>query len=204
MKRREFLRTLTILPLLSGGVAAPFHPAGAVERPTKAVTLRRVRPSDPTWPSAASWNRLNQDVGSSLIKVKPLFASCASAPKGAECLEELRNAHNPFFLGDQPAGTQVSGWLDAWAPAASVYAVAARNTADVAAAVTFARENNLRLVVKGGGHSYQGTSNAPDSLLVWTRAMNAVTLHDAFVGDGCYAFNFCRRGLAPATALAIR
>ena len=24
-------------------------------------------------------------------------------------------------------------------------------------------------VVKGGGHSYQGTSNAPDSLLVWTR-----------------------------------
>ena len=31
-----------------------------------------------------------------------------------------------------------------------------------------AREQ-LRLVVKGGGHSYQGTSNAPDSLLVWTR-----------------------------------
>ena len=51
--------------------------------------------------------------------------------------------------------------------------------------MTFARENNLRLVVKGGGHSYQGTSNAPDSLLVWTRAMNAVTLHDAFVARGC-------------------
>ena len=43
----------------------------------------------------------------------------------------------------------------------------------------------LRLVVKGGGHSYQGTSNAPDSLLVWTRKMNAVTLHDAFVRTGC-------------------
>ena len=40
------------------------------------------------------------------------------------------------------------------------------------AAVDFAREHNLRLVVKGGGHSYQGTSNAPDSLLVWTRRMN--------------------------------
>ena len=45
--------------------------------------------------------------------------------------------------------------------------------------------NNLRLVVKGGGHSYQGTSNAADSLLVWTRHMNAITLHDAFVGAGC-------------------
>jgi FAD/FMN-containing dehydrogenase len=40
-------------------------------------------------------------------------------------------------------------------------------------------------VVKGAGHSYLGTSNAPDSLLVWTRAMNKVTLHDAFVGNGC-------------------
>ena len=43
----------------------------------------------------------------------------------------------------------------------------------------------LRLVVKGTGHSYLGTSNAPDSLLVWTRGMNAVTLHDSFVGQGC-------------------
>ena len=40
------------------------------------------------------------------------------------------------------------------------------------AAVNFAREHRLRLVVKGGGHSYQGTSDAPDSLLVWTRQMN--------------------------------
>ena len=39
--------------------------------------------------------------------------------------------------------------------------------------------------MKGGGHSYQGTSNAADSLLIWTRHMNAVTLHDAFVGAGC-------------------
>ena len=53
----------------------------------------------------------------------------------------------------------------------SVYAVAARHADDVVAAVNFARSNRLRLVVKGGGHSYQGTSNAADSLLVWTRRM---------------------------------
>ena len=51
--------------------------------------------------------------------------------------------------------------------------------------MNFARTHNLRLVVKGGGHSYLGTSNAPDSLLIWTRAMNDITLHDAFVGQGC-------------------
>src|SRR6202044_1408746 len=87
--------------------------------------------------------------------------------------------------GDQPGGTQVSGWLDAWMPAASIYAVVARNTADVAAAVNFARENNLRLVVKGGGHSYQGTSNAPDSLLIWTRHMHDIAMHDSFAPQGC-------------------
>src|SRR6185437_13105616 len=45
--------------------------------------------------------------------------------------------------------------------------------------------HNLRLVVKGGGHSYQGTSNSADSLLIWTREMNNIKMHDAFVADGC-------------------
>ena len=75
--------------------------------------------------------------------------------------------------------------MDAWASQPSVYAVAARNAQDIAAAVNFARENNLRLVIKGGGHSYQGTSNAPDSLLIWTRHMNEIEMHPDFVPQGC-------------------
>jgi FAD/FMN-containing dehydrogenase len=66
-----------------------------------------------------------------------------------------------------------------------VYAVAARNAHDIAAAVNFKRENNLRLAVKGGGHSYQGTSNAPDSVLIWTRHMHDIEMHRAFVPQGC-------------------
>jgi FAD/FMN-containing dehydrogenase len=185
VKRRNVLRTVAVLPLLAAGFATPFGPAKAAKRAAKHAALRRVRPSDPGWPSTASWDQLNRDVGGNLIKVHPLFAACATEPKGAECLDAIKNARNPFYLGDQPGGTQVSGWLDAWTPASSAYAVAARNAADVAAAVNFARKNNLRLVVKGGGHSYQGTSNAPDSLLVWTRAMNAVAVQDAFVGKDC-------------------
>lgn len=114
-----------------------------------------------------------------------MFGACEAAPNGATCLDASENIGNPYWIGDQPSGTEVSGWLDAWTPAPSVYAVKARDAADVASAVNFAREHNLRLVVKGGGHSYLGTSNAPDSLLVWTRTMNAVTLHEAFVAQGC-------------------
>src|SRR5262249_47735884 len=92
---------------------------------------------------------------------------------------------NPYFLGDEVGLTQTLGWLDAWSSKPSVYAVAAHNTKDIVATVNFARQHNLRLVVKGGGHSYQGTSNAADSVLVWTRRMNAVSLHDAFIPTGC-------------------
>jgi FAD/FMN-containing dehydrogenase len=170
--------------LLAGGWSPGL--AFAESKIGKARSLRsRVRPSDSSWPSAARWTKLKDDVGGNLIEVHPLFGSCETEPNGAVCLDALKNISNPYWIGDQPAGTEISGWLDAWTPAPSAYAIKARNAADVAAGVTFARKNNLRLVVKGGGHSYLGTSNAPDSLLIWTRAMNKVTLHDAFVGQGC-------------------
>ena len=124
-------------------------------------------------------------MGGRLLKLKSPFTDCTTTPARVACSEALKHLKNPFYVGDQPALTQTSGWLDAWTSQPSVYAVAAKKTADVVAAVNFARQHNLRLVVKGGGHSYQGTSGAPDSLLVWTRHMNDVTLHDAFVAQGC-------------------
>jgi len=184
MKRRDLLRSIGILPILTGRFGA----ASALARATNAAVLRpkrRVRPSHPSWPSAASWAKLKDEVGGNLIEVHSLFGSCRSNSNGAACLEALKGMSNPYWIGDQPAGTQVSGWLDAWSPAPSTYAIKARHAADVAAGITFARANNLRLAVKGGAHSYQGTSNAADSLLIWTRSMNSVGLHDAFVPKGC-------------------
>ncbi len=184
MNRRNFIKTATGLPLLAGGLVSGL--TFSESKAGKARSLRsRVRPGDAAWPGAASWAKLKEDVGGNLIEVHPMFGACESAPNGADCLDALKNIANPFYIGDQPGGTQVCGWLDAWTPTPSAYAVKARNTADVAAAVNFARDKNLRLVVKGTGHSYLGTSSAPDSLLVWTRGMNAVTLHDSFLGQGC-------------------
>ncbi len=149
--------------------------------------LRRVRPSDPAWPDAAAWERLNAQVGGRLLKVTSPLQGCASAPETAACADAIENIRNPFYVGDQAGLTQTSGWVDAWISTPSNYAVAAESAADVVAAVNFAREKNLRLVVKGGGHSYQGTSDSGDSLLVWTRKMNAIELDDAFVAQGCAA-----------------
>jgi FAD binding domain len=186
MNRRTLLRLVATGSLLVGGPLSPessANPAGAVPD----MKRRRLGPTDPGWPSAAAWDRLKAAVGGRLIKVESPLAACAGDPGTPACQELLRNLRNPFFIGDQSWATQSTGWVDAWMSAPSVYAVAAKTAADVAAAVNFARDYRLRLVVKGGGHSYLGTSNAPDSLLIWTRAMNDIVLHDDFVPQGCTA-----------------
>ena len=177
MRRRTVLQLGAALPL---ALALPERLAARVMSP-----FARVRPGDPYWPTPAQWNELRAAVGGDLLEPQALFAPCVAGASSAACSEVSQNLRNPFWIGDQPGGTQVSGWLDAWTPAASACAVKARHAQDVARAVAFARTHNLRVVVKGGAHSYLGTSNAPDSLLIWTRALNDVRLHAEFVGDGC-------------------
>jgi hypothetical protein len=180
MTRKTFLKRLATLPILSA--VWRFLPvsvgAASWNRPA-----RRVRPSDGGWPDTASWERLNEAVGGRLVKVERPWA--LPGRDGAATQKIIKDLQNPLYIGNQPGGTQSTGWVDAWMAAPSVYAVAAKTADDVVAGVNFARTHNLRLVVKGGGHSYHGTSNAADSLLIWTRAMNQIVLHDAFVAQGC-------------------
>jgi FAD/FMN-containing dehydrogenase len=181
LKRRQLMRigaALSMWPALAKpSLAAALSPG--VPQPA------RVRPGDAAWPSDALWQRLGQDVHGALIKVRSPLEDCRISASSDACAQFFKAAKNPYFLGDNLALTQTLGWVNAWRSQPSVYAVAARQTADVVAAVNFAREHRLRLVVKGGGHSYQGTSNAPDSLLVWTRGMKEIELHEAFVPQGC-------------------
>ncbi|HEX3349923.1 MAG TPA: FAD-binding oxidoreductase [Acetobacteraceae bacterium] len=188
MRRRTLLKHAGALPI---GATLP---AGEEAR-AAAEPFRRVRPSDPAWPSPSAWQSLNDATGGSLFRVESPLAACESAPASTACEAVFRALKNPYATGDTPALTQTTGWADAWISEPSAYAVKVRNTADVVAAVNFAREHRLRLVVKGGGHSYQGTSNAADSLLIWTRALDAIALHDAFVGVGC--------SQAPQTAVSV-
>jgi len=176
MNRREFLKAIgsaaTLLPMLHRDLLA-------------GTGFRRSRPSDSTWPSESAWKQLNETVGGNLIHVDFPLSILKTDPDSAAARSLRANLKNPYYIGDHPGLTQTLGWLDAWASKPSAYAVAARNAQDIIAAVNFARQHKLRLVVKGGGHSYQGTSNAPDSLLIWTRHMHDVAMHNDFVPQGC-------------------
>jgi hypothetical protein len=175
MNKRTFLKLIgsaTLLRILAGRVRA-------------STTYCRRRPSDAAWPLEAAWKQLNDAAGGSLIRVDFPLSMLKTDPESGAAKRLLEDLKNPYYIGDQAGLTQTLGWVDAWATRPSVYAVAARSVQDIAAAVNFARENRLRLGVKGGGHSFQGTSNAPDSLLIWTRHMNEITMHAAFVPQGC-------------------
>ena len=172
MNRRDLLKTAACLSALS-------LPAYA-----QTPAFKRVRPGEAGWPSEAKWQELNTKVGGQLTAVRSPLDACKGAD-AATCDAVFKQFKNPYFIRDNVALTQTTGWAEAWTSSPSAYAVDARNAADVAAAVNFARDNKLRLVVRGGGHSYQGTSNAPDSLLVRTRPMDSIEMHDAFVAKGC-------------------
>ena len=182
MYRRDFLKVAAGASFISTSVEAT-----TAVTPASAARVMRVRPGDAGWPSEEAWHSLGNVVGNRLIKLDDPLAACRENPDSQACQALLKEIRNPYFVSENPALTETSGWLDAWTSLPSTYAIKVRTTDDVVAAVNFARENNLRLVVKGGGHSYQGTSESANSLMIWTREMNAITMHDAFVPRGCDA-----------------
>lgn len=131
-----------------------------------------------TWPSADKWDELNTQVGGRLIKNPAApWADLSPGPVPSNLL-------NPWYLEEQAGATQSTGMYKAWVSEPSSYAVAAETVSDVVAAVNFALENNVRLVVKGTGHDYYGRSSAPKSLLIWTHNMREITVHTAFHPEG--------------------
>lgn len=183
MNRRRFIAGAAALPLLPA-LDMPVVRNVAI-RAAAWPPASRVRPGDPRWPSSAAWERLGRRLDGELVPVVSPLRVCGGMADATACGRVFQQMRNPFYVGDEPGLTQTSGWLDAWTSRPSIFAVAARNADDVAAGVNFAREHNLRLVVRGGGHSYQGTSDAPDSLMIWTRGMKNCLLHEAFVPKGC-------------------
>jgi hypothetical protein len=89
MNRRSLLKraaALAILPVLP----KPLRAAISENAP-----IRRVRPGDPSWPSEASWAKLNEDVGGRLIRVNSPLSVCREAPDGAACGDLFKELKNP-------------------------------------------------------------------------------------------------------------
>lgn len=58
------------------------------------------------------------------------------------------------------------------------YAVNVSNENDVIAAIAFAKENNIRFVIRNTGHDYLGRSTGAGSLSVWTHHLKDIEFLD--------------------------
>lgn len=182
MRRREVLKAGMGVMAAAGFIGSGLSRA----TPAAAGTLRnRVRPSDADWPAAEDWKALADSLDGALEScLQPIDAILAETG-GTLTDDAVHRLQNPFVIQDFSGGTQSAGWFNGWMSSPSAFVVIPRNAQDVARAVKFAARHFLRVVVKGGAHSYLGQSNAQDSLMIWTRDLKGLQLHDDFTPQGC-------------------
>ena len=76
-----------------------------------------------------------------------------------------------YFLGNVP-GCNVGGFPE--------YVVKATNVAQIQLAVNFARELNLRLVIKNTGHDFGAKSVGKGALSIWTHYLKDAIFYDHY------------------------
>ncbi|KAK1967827.1 FAD binding domain-containing protein [Colletotrichum sublineola] len=189
--------TLAALLLASGSASASVASARGRSTTRIRTAIRgstgecKYLPGDAGWPSADAWARLNETVGGRLIATVPLGSPCHGAAYNATECARLQDAWlfsevhmdssssvmaplfanascDPFTPKDVPCtlGNYVA------------YAVNATGPADVQAALAFADQNNVRLVIRNTGHDYNGRSTGAGGLAVWTHHLKGTEILD--------------------------
>ncbi|KAK0651725.1 putative isoamyl alcohol oxidase [Cercophora newfieldiana] len=194
-------------------LAAALFSAGAVAT-TAGYNSRpscKCFPGEACWPSASAWRSLNSTVGGRLIETVPLAKVCHNPDLDAAQCQALQDRWQfpdmhmsdsasimaPFFANQS---------CDPFTPASTPctlgnyvrYAVAAASTDDVIKAISFAKRNNIRFVIRNTGHDYLARSTGAGALSIWTHKLKSIqfkTWRDSFytgtavkVGAGVQGF----------------
>ncbi|KUI65223.1 6-hydroxy-D-nicotine oxidase [Cytospora mali] len=156
--------------------------------PSTANSSCHYLPGDASYPTEADWNTLNDTVGGKLIQGVPLATVCYGVDVDTtECsslkedwstvdpfIDNPVNIMSPYWLNDTcspylgPSGSCTEGNL-------AVYAIDVSEASDIIAGVQFAKEKNIRLVLKNTGHDYLGRSSGKGSLALWTHNLKGVS-----------------------------
>lgn len=164
----------------------------------------------PCWPSPQAINALSAELSQPLIYPRPPAAPCysSSSEDPALCSEVQSKSRSGIWRSTQPGAYQNLNFefqLFANDTLSACYlnhasgsgqrtscgqgaippvGVDARRPEDVQAAVRFASQYNLKLVVKNTGHDYMGRSAGSDGFMIWTHHMKDIEFHDAFTAQG--------------------
>ncbi|KAJ2901620.1 FAD binding domain-containing protein [Zalerion maritima] len=152
----------------------------------------RCHPSQNCWPSAKEWDTLASKLEGRLIPTVPLGTPCHDPTYNASACETLQkewfspethleSSHSvmhPYW-----ANNSCEAYTDRGKPCVVgtyvSYAVEVLSEKDIQTAVKFARDKNLRVVVRTTGHDYFGRSTGTGALAIWTRNLTSITVdHD--------------------------
>ncbi|RPA98382.1 FAD-binding domain-containing protein [Choiromyces venosus 120613-1] len=165
----------------------------------------RLQPEDASWPGAEKWQLLEDVVTpGSFSKPPPAAAVCYAGDlhNEAECARVVGSWYSSDFHEEHPSSimsplfTGLSCLPTANATSGTctqgtypVYVVSARTVRDVQASVNFARNQNLRLVVKNTGHDFAGKSSGRGALSVRTHLLNEMAFIEEYDegGEGGYS-----------------
>ncbi|OTB06057.1 hypothetical protein M426DRAFT_72414 [Hypoxylon sp. CI-4A] len=149
-------------------------------------------PGDFFWPSEPVWNLFNILLGGALVETVPYAASCYDSfgdYNTSKCSFITNNWINasiyhtedptsvnavlfqgatcmPPLLVPSKGGCTVGGYPS--------YSITARNVAQIQLAVNFARNLNLRLVIKNTGHDFSAKSVGMGALSIWTHNLKQI------------------------------
>ena len=164
-----------LTPFLFNPCAA-LTPDGKLQASTTRYSCKPL-PGDPDWPVPATWAALNSSVSGRLLAPRPPAAVCYNSTGSPADPSACSTVTNRWFESAFHAGHPLSVDWPNWEDDACVppglygngsvprgcaptqfprFVVNASGAADVAAAVRFAGETGVRLVVKGTGHDMNG------------------------------------------------
>ncbi|KAL7625904.1 hypothetical protein AAE478_005128 [Parahypoxylon ruwenzoriense] len=122
---------------------------------------------DECWPSDSSWAELNSTVGGNLL---------VNIPPAALWTYFTNDTCRPT---ENPAESCTIGFY-------GVYVILARSRDHVKAGVDFAREHNLRLIIRNTGHDFIGRSTGWGSLVINTHSFQDIKFTTEYSGPSDY------------------
>ncbi|KAE8355145.1 hypothetical protein BDV28DRAFT_58219 [Aspergillus coremiiformis] len=168
----------------------------------------RCTPRDACWPSVSTWTTLNASVSGKLIKNTPPAISCYPGPyqNDAECAYVYARWYNSSFQSLEPVG-YIYPTDDSCPPVdlnsgqkpksctlgpAPVYTINATEPEDLAMGLAFAKQNNIRLVVRNTGHDILSKSAGYGALQIWIKYIRkGIIYHESYVpSDQCTHTNW--------------
>lgn len=151
----------------------------------------RCFPGDSCWPAPSVWDDFNNTVGGRLIATVPLASPCHTPTlEESECAA-IQAAWTLPVTHTESSSSIMAPWFanqscEAFLPPESQcvigayvqYAVNAAEASDYQATISFAKEHNIRLVIKNTGHDWLGKSTGAGAISIWTHHLKNIEVLD--------------------------